>query len=40
MKEKDPVSLASLYGGAWRLQAAENIKRWLVDNIPGARVIV
>lgn len=34
------VGLFEADGGAWRLQAAENIKRWLVDNIPGARIIV
>ena len=27
-------------GGRWKLQAALNIKTWLVENIPGVRVIV
>lgn len=34
------VALFEADGGRWKLQAAINIKEWLVENIPGARVIV
>ena len=34
------VALFEADGGRWKLQAALNIKEWLVENIPGARVIV
>lgn len=34
------VALFEADGGRWKLQAAINIKEWLVENIPGVRVIV
>jgi len=34
------VALFEADGGRWKLQAALNIKEWLVGNITGARVIV
>lgn len=42
-QEKDDRVTMALFeadGGRWKLQAALNIKEWLVENIPGARVIV
>jgi len=39
----DATVKAALYeadGGRWKLQAAINIKEWLVENIPGVHVIV
>lgn len=34
------IALFEADGGRWKLQAALNIKEWLTENIPGARVIV
>lgn len=34
------VALFEADGERWKLQAALNIKEWLIENIPGARVIV